>query len=304
MSDEISTEVETLPIPQWAAWTEMVTAWWSLILSGERQAIIGRWLIGTGLLEYQAHYPKFGTRIVHTTASLLGLGDSTLYQYRALALRVKSEAELVVVLDHLQAGGRPVQWTEVRRALLGPVGTNPTQVGPPVNQRDKIAGVLEAAVHGAEQYVEGVLQQGQQADALEIAGALIETAQTTYRLAKRISQDLPAIDADVQDVVNGPKRAEGARSEALPPWTPTRLAHFQDWIRRQPCACCGQADGVQFAHFPHSKGAGGEEWAGIPLCVEHHQELHAEGAKSWWDGWKYTVLGWYAQTIAQMWSAQ
>lgn len=60
---------------------------------------------------------------------------------------------------------------------------------------------------------------------------------------------------------------------------PTRSRSYLDWVKRQPCVQCGGE-----AHDPHHRyGAGWSKGMGtkvsdlwtIPLCRQHHDELHA-----------------------------
>ena len=58
------------------------------------------------------------------------------------------------------------------------------------------------------------------------------------------------------------------------------------WVRSQGCLICGrfsQAHHLMFAQ-PSAMGMkSGDEWA-VPLCADHHRELHEYGdERTWWD---------------------
>jgi len=70
-------------------------------------------------------------------------------------------------------------------------------------------------------------------------------------------------------------------------------ADYQAWVRRRPCAVCGEYDwndGVRQCEYAHvrrvSRGAGVSvkpEYSGIPLCHQHHVMQHSMGEKSFFD---------------------
>ena len=293
MSDrhmERSTPVE--PLPAWDALWADIRRTWRVVVASETGGIAGRWRLGQIILGWQAQHDETGTygeAVIARIAAGLKLAPSTVYQYRAFALACPTHDALEAILGRLQEAGQPLEWTTARRAILGPVGANPRQVGPPPNRVEKIGGVLEAAIGDAER----IVQNGgiQDADGrAEFAGVLVQTAQTALALARHLT---------TEEIVLVPEVVTARLTPDT--WPPSWSEAFQAWVRAQPCACCGRTDGVQFAHFLHSAGAGGQDWAGIPLCLVHHTQYHMEGTKTWWDGWKYQVLAWYGRTLAALW---
>ena len=56
-------------------------------------------------------------------------------------------------------------------------------------------------------------------------------------------------------------------------------------VRRLPCCICRRSIGHSYGssevhHWP-TRGAGGTDEDGIPLCRTHHQEFHDMGQRSW-----------------------
>ena len=58
------------------------------------------------------------------------------------------------------------------------------------------------------------------------------------------------------------------------------------WVRTQGCLICqrwAQAHHLMFAEPSAMGKKSGDDWA-VPLCADHHAELHAYGdEKTWWD---------------------
>jgi hypothetical protein len=58
------------------------------------------------------------------------------------------------------------------------------------------------------------------------------------------------------------------------------------WVRSQGCLICerwSQAHHVMFAEPSAMGKKSGDDWA-VPLCADHHTELHACGdERTWWD---------------------
>jgi len=57
---------------------------------------------------------------------------------------------------------------------------------------------------------------------------------------------------------------------------PGRSDKYLDYIRSLPCCLCGK---TSVPHHTHSGGVGmkGSDFSCIPLCGEHHTELHTIG---------------------------
>ena len=52
------------------------------------------------------------------------------------------------------------------------------------------------------------------------------------------------------------------------------------FVKRHSCAVPGCSDGpIDFAHVK-SRGAGGGDWFGVPLCRTHHQTQHSMGIET------------------------
>lgn len=58
------------------------------------------------------------------------------------------------------------------------------------------------------------------------------------------------------------------------------------WVRMQGCLICqrwSQAHHLMFAEPSAMGKKTGDDWA-VPLCADHHAELHAYGdERTWWD---------------------
>ena len=70
------------------------------------------------------------------------------------------------------------------------------------------------------------------------------------------------------------------------------------WVRTKGCLICGrwsQAHHLMFAE-PSAMGLkSGDEWA-VPVCADHHLELHNYGdEKTWWDMKGVDPLSWCKQ---------
>ena len=56
---------------------------------------------------------------------------------------------------------------------------------------------------------------------------------------------------------------------------PLRDEAYRRWIRSFACVVCGQRYGIEAAHTgPHGIGQKASDYSCIPLCKEHHAELH------------------------------
>jgi hypothetical protein len=62
-------------------------------------------------------------------------------------------------------------------------------------------------------------------------------------------------------------------------------AVYLDWIRKQECAICGDDCSVHAHHLIDTgdRGISLKEWdvTAIPLCAQHHREIHQIGSQSW-----------------------
>lgn len=66
---------------------------------------------------------------------------------------------------------------------------------------------------------------------------------------------------------------------------------YLEWVRQQPCVICGRQ-----AEPHHVKGVGGlsgaglkaPDWATMPLCHDHHMEMHRDSTL--WDSqWEHVA---------------
>lgn len=80
--------------------------------------------------------------------------------------------------------------------------------------------------------------------------------------------------------MKAPKKPEGKRERFLRNAVP----ELREFVRSRPCVleslheCRGP---VEVAHVK-SRGSGGPDYDNVvPLCMEHHRELHRIGRKSW-----------------------
>ena len=56
------------------------------------------------------------------------------------------------------------------------------------------------------------------------------------------------------------------------PEPPERSEAYKKFIRKFPCVCCGEARGIETAHFgPHGIGQKSSDYLTLPLCQEHHR---------------------------------
>ena len=63
-----------------------------------------------------------------------------------------------------------------------------------------------------------------------------------------------------------------------------RSKKYLDWIKTQPCLKCGrEAEPHHLKGIGHMSGASQKapDWTSIPLCHEHHMEMHSD--TSLWD---------------------
>jgi hypothetical protein len=56
---------------------------------------------------------------------------------------------------------------------------------------------------------------------------------------------------------------------------PFDFKDYLDFVKAHPCVIC-EEEIVDLAHFPRSKGAGGNDTHQIPLCRRHHTEQHQD----------------------------
>lgn len=79
---------------------------------------------------------------------------------------------------------------------------------------------------------------------------------------------------------------------------------FLEWVRKQPCAICGNSIEVEAAHVRRiSRGAGISRkppYSALPLCSTHHREQHAHGEeslkeKSWWEATSVRAVSTWAR---------
>lgn len=259
------------------------------LAQADLRGIWARWRLGHHLVSWcdaqESRKAWYGKGLIEKIGAGVQLHPKVIYTCCSVARQFPTEQEFAAFLDAVQARRASITWDVVRQKSLPPLAEDPEQVGGVVNQIDNLLGVAEAAISQLERFCENGVPEAQRQ---ELAGGILGMTETMTGLAHGLGME-PA------DVLPTP----------IPPatnpeqWSPSQVERFQSWIRAQPCACCGrQDDTIQAAHFPHSKGAGGQEWSVIPLCAEHHGQFHAEGVKTWWDAWKYQVLMWYAITIA------
>jgi len=82
------------------------------------------------------------------------------------------------------------------------------------------------------------------------------------------------------DLINEVRRAQG-KPEMLPKPKeeenvyPFSFKDYLDFVKAHPCVVCGERE-VDNAHFPRSKGAGGQDTDVIPLCRKCHSESHQD----------------------------
>ena len=61
---------------------------------------------------------------------------------------------------------------------------------------------------------------------------------------------------------------------------PVRLPEYRAWVRQQECCVCGSTRHIDPAHIgPHGFGQKAPDTSCVPLCRQHHEELHAIGRK-------------------------
>ncbi|HUE14982.1 MAG TPA: hypothetical protein VMR25_12505 [Planctomycetaceae bacterium] len=76
-----------------------------------------------------------------------------------------------------------------------------------------------------------------------------------------------------------PKKLKRAKMGVRPPERRIYQTH-RAWVRRHSCSVPGCQDGpIEFAHAK-SRGAGGHDAQGVPLCLKHHHEQHASGIET------------------------
>src|ERR1043166_8837867 len=73
---------------------------------------------------------------------------------------------------------------------------------------------------------------------------------------------------------------------ALPKPSRVQSKTYLDWVRRRPCLICGS---VSQAHHSISKGARGSDFRAIPLCANHHRELHRLGRSTFEERYRLDV---------------
>ena len=75
-----------------------------------------------------------------------------------------------------------------------------------------------------------------------------------------------------------PRKRKRQRMRKLNPDRPASPGHLR-WVRARESAVMkeGECVGPVEAHHVRARGAGGGDEAVVPLCVQHHQEVHALG---------------------------
>lgn len=56
-----------------------------------------------------------------------------------------------------------------------------------------------------------------------------------------------------------------------------RNAEYLAWVRVQPCAIGFHCHGAVQPHHLQTRGSGGSDYTSLPLCVQHHVEIHTIG---------------------------
>jgi hypothetical protein len=73
-------------------------------------------------------------------------------------------------------------------------------------------------------------------------------------------------------------------SQAEPSPAPKSVRWIDDgyraWVRKKPCCIGGGCFGAMHAHHTKTKGSGGGDETCVPLCAEHHTQVHAMGFQS------------------------
>jgi hypothetical protein len=67
-------------------------------------------------------------------------------------------------------------------------------------------------------------------------------------------------------------------------------AAYLDWIRSKSCLVGVGCWGDVVPHHLETRGAGGSDYAALPVCVHHHAQIHALGERT--SGDKYVVDWW------------
>lgn len=73
-----------------------------------------------------------------------------------------------------------------------------------------------------------------------------------------------------------------------PKTLPFKSQAYLSHVRSIPCVVCGKQDTE--AHHVKTRGSGGGDTWAVPMCVEHHREIHAIGINTFQE--KYGVDLW------------
>ena len=228
---------------------------------------------GLVIMGYIQGHPEVSvTGAIKSFADDLGKGSSwtEFYNGYRAAERWPSEEDFRAFFNELKEANQLsyVSWRYICTNVL-PAQDEDTQKADGFHKGEMDVAALEEEV----ERVEGRLERYKRrhADKEEIQ----EQLQSLELKLSENREELVRLRAEA-DASERPEEGPDVEKEELR----ARVTAYQTWLREhESCACCGDTE-LELAHWPRSKGAGAPDYDVIPLCREHHQELHDIGVGS------------------------
>lgn len=236
---------------------ELQTANLRTEVKAKRLILFLKWRWGVILLRY----PKLRTdQTIRQIAADIGRPNSyaDLYLCIKLAREYPSPGAVKKLYNALYTQrGFPPSWRFVCDQKLRGRESDALRRAVEMDRQEERLERIESTLARVDEELEGIQQKAaeggitEQADSLRTK--LIEVKETLHQVGEMTPKDV----------------SEEARAN--------RAKLYHDWIRKnEACCICGD-DNLEIAHFPRSRGAGGSDFDVLPLCREHHQEMHDDG---------------------------
>ena len=254
------------------------------IEEADYKAIFARWKLGVWIVDWQdekrGRPDWYGSKFVERVASHVGIHYKTVYQCMAVARKFRTEESFKDYISLLRASNY-LTWDHVRNRALPPVSDSEESVGTKEAQADQVMGIVEASVMSLERYVS--------------RGVPDEHREEVVGLLEGMSDSIESIKAQIQDE----SRRLEPDYEIIPRDGPDEKT-FESWVRKQNCAVCGRGGQIESCHLPHTKGAGHNDRAQVPLCIIHHREQH-QSLDTFMKHWGMRLMEWWAEWPFRFW---
>lgn len=250
--DEKCTMVQ-ISMPVFLKAQEYVLAAQSALKAAEDAAIKliwAKWSLGKHLVMCE---PQYGEQFIagmahslsHDPENPVTVTPEELWRCMKFARRFPEDRQVQELID------RSLSWTKIKREMLydkREVADNVMNIGEWSTTK------LRSAVE------EGIPEEKRDEVVSMLKERIVEEVSIMRDLDERAVIELPNVKVEL--------------SKHPDQWTQAQTNAYQVFSRVQGCALCGRSqyngDVIDFHHYPRTRGAGGENWQGIPLCREHH----------------------------------